>query len=162
VSNTVTNSGVVQIAGGIALNGSDTPTSGGAGITRFEGFTLSTGTVTPAASLLTSTPYNLALPVGGPSTVSVTSVNGMTVNANPFSFPDATITTGPAVPVVISGVNVPNGTTGNLYIYSETAADQAIPFTLAGTLTSTTATVNVPYPTGGSRGFAKAVWTTGP
>jgi hypothetical protein len=117
VSNTITNSGVGQIAGGIALNGSDTPTSGGAGIVRLEGFTLTTCTVTPAASLLTSTPYNLALPVGGPSTVSVTGVNGMTITANPFSFPDATITTGSAVPVVISGVNVPSGHWEPLYLH---------------------------------------------
>jgi hypothetical protein len=62
--------------------------------------------------------------------------------------------------VVISGSNIPSGTTGNLYIFSETAADQILPFTLTGTLQSTTATVNVPYPSGGSRGFAKAVWTS--
>jgi len=154
VSNVITNSGTVQVGGG--GGGAGANRSSGSGIFRFEAFTL-TGTLTGA---LTSTPYNLALPVGGPSTVSVTSVNGTAVNANPFSFPDATITTGSAVPVVISGVNVPSGTTGNLYIYSETAADQIIPFTLAGSLPSTSATVNVPYPSGGSRGFAKAVWTT--
>jgi hypothetical protein len=153
VSNTITNNGVVQMAGGGGVN---TAPNGGAGITRFEAFSLN-GTLGGA---LTSIPYNLALPVGGPSTVSVTSVNGIAVNANPFSFPDATIATGTAVPVKISGVNVPSGTIGNLYIYSETAPDQIISFTLAGSLQSTSATVNVPYPSGGSRGFAKAVWTS--
>jgi hypothetical protein len=110
--------------------------------------------------LYSSTPYNLALPVGGPSILSVTSVNGTTVRANPFSFPDSTIATGTAVPVVISGTNIPNNTNGNLYIFSENAPDQVISFTLAGTLASTSATVNVPYPSGGSRGFAKVVWTS--
>jgi len=155
ISNTITNSGTVYLAGGGACYG----TAGGAGIVRFEGLTVSVGAVN-GTTALTSIPYNLALPVGGPSTVTVTSVNNISINANPFSFPDTTITTGSAVPVVISGVNVPSGTTGNLYIYSETAADQIIPFTLTGTLPTTTATVNVPYPSGGSRGFAKAVWTS--
>jgi hypothetical protein len=158
VSNIVTNSGTVYLAGGSDPNGNSSSV-GGPGIVRFEGFTLSVGSVS-GTTALTSTPYNLALPVGGPSTVSVTSVNGVSINANPFSFPDTTITTGTAVPVIISGVNVPTGTTGNLLIYSETAPDQIIPFTLTGTLISTTATVNVPYPSGGSRGFAKAVWSS--
>jgi hypothetical protein len=155
VSNTITNSGGVGAAGGEGGTNS-APTNGGTGIVRFEGFNVTTGGLGP----LTSIPYSLALPVGGPSTVSVTSVNGISVNANPFSFPDATIATGAAVQVVISGINVPSGTMGNLYIYSETAADQTIQFTLTGSLASTTANVNVPYPSGGSRGFAKAVWTS--
>jgi hypothetical protein len=155
VSNTIMNSGTINISGG---GSDDGYSNGGPGIVRFEGFTLNIGTV--AGTALGSTPYNLALPVGGPPSVNVTSVNGISINANPFSFPDATITAGTSVPVIISGVNVPAGATGNLYIYSENAADQTIPFTLTGTLASTTATVNVPYPSGGSRGFAKAVWTS--
>jgi hypothetical protein len=155
-SNTVTNNG--SVLGGGGLPGGDSGSqAGGAGIVRFEGFTVVAGTVNGTAAQ-TSTPYNLALPIGGPSVISITSVNNVTVNANPFSFPDSTISTGSAVPVVISGVNVPSGTTGTLYVFSETAPDQVIPFTLTGSLQSTTATVNVSYPSGGSRGFAKAVW----
>lgn len=153
VSNTLNITGTVTVAGGIPLPNS---TGDGAfpGIARYEAYTL-TGT-----GAIASPPYNLSLPVGGPSTVTVTSVNGVAINANPFSFPDATINTGSAVPVVISGANVPPGTTGKLYVFSENAADQVVPFTLNGTLQATSATVNVAYATGGSRGFAKAVWTS--
>ncbi len=105
-----------------------------------------------------SAPYALNLPANGVSSVSVTSVNGTAVNANPFTFPDVTVATSSPVSVVISATNIPPGTTGNLYIYSETAPDQILPFTLAGTLASTTATVSVTVPPGGSRGFAKVTW----
>ena len=156
VSNTITNNGTVVVGGGLA-GGDNGSQAGGSGIVRFEGFAVNTGAVN-GTTALTSTPYSLALPIGGPSNVSITSVNNIAVNANPFSFPDTTISTGTAVPVIISGVNVPSGTSGNLYIFSETAPDQVIPFTLTGSLQSTTATVNVSYPSGGSRGFAKVIW----
>ena len=70
------------------------------------------------------------------------------------------INTSGAVAVVISGTFIPPNTTGKLSIFSETGADQSISFTLSGTFASTTATVNVTYPAGGSRGFAKVTWTT--
>ena len=101
----------------------------------------------------------LAVPTGGPSTVAVTTINGTAINANPFSFRDITINTGSPVPIVISGVYVPPGTTGNLYVFGETTADQAIPFTLTGTVQSSTATVNVSYPAVAPAEFAKVTWT---
>jgi hypothetical protein len=164
VSNTVTNAGSqIHMCGG--RPGSGSRGEGGGGVIRFEGFNITGANQTGCpnggnqGTLLASIPYNLALPIGGPSVLNVTSVNGVSVNANPFVFPDVTINTGSPVQVVISGTNIPSGTTGNLYIFSENSPDQAIPFTLTGTLASTTATVSVPYPSGGSRGFAKAVWT---
>jgi hypothetical protein len=129
--------------------------NGGGGIIRLEGFTVTGG----IGGAIISTPVSISLPTGGTSTISVTKVNNIAINANPFSFPDVTINTGSPVPVIISGVNIPPGTTGNLYIYGETTADQVIPFTLTGTLQSTVATVNVSYPSVGSRGFAKVTWT---
>lgn len=153
VSNQIT-SVSISVAGN---GGGSGGTTGGGGLVRLEAYTLSDNGES-GGTLITSIPYNLSLPVGGLSTVSVTSVNGVAINANPFNFPDAAIATAVAVPVVISGVNVPPGTMGDLYVFSETAADQVFPFTLAGTIASTTATVNVPYPAGGSRGFAKATW----
>jgi len=157
VANTINNQGTIYVNGG---NGQTTLGYGGGGLVRFEAFTV-TGVNGVAGGLgfaLSSIPYNLSLPAGGPSTLGVSSVNGVSVNANPFSFPDATINTSSAVPVVISGTNIPSGTTGNLYVFSESAPDQAFPFTLTGTLQSTTATVNVSYPSGGSRGFATVTW----
>jgi len=156
VSNKITNSGGISVSGGSSPNA--LTGVGGTGLARLEAFTLTPGSV--AGSLITSLPYGLALPIGGSPNLTVASVNGVTINANPFTFPDTSITTSSAVPVVISGTFIPNNTTGTLYIFSETGSDQAIPFTLTGSFASTTATVNVTYPAGGSRGFAKATWVT--
>jgi len=151
ISNTITGFNNINVGAGPGCTG------GGGGTVRFEAFSISAGRVS-GGTLITSIPYNLAIPSGGPSVLSVKSINGVVINANPFSFPDTTVSTGAGIPVVIAGTNIPTGTTGNLFIFSETAADQVIPFTLTGTLASTTATVSVPYPAGGSRGFAKVTW----
>jgi hypothetical protein len=160
VSNTITFSHCGGLNAGGAAGGIS---GGGSGIIRLESFN-SSNVGQPLnecanGTVYTFNPVSLGLPTGGASTVSVTSINNMAINANPFKFPDTTINTASPVPVIISGVNVPPGTTGNLYIFGESTPDQTIPFTLAGTLQSTTATVNVTYPSVGSRGFAKVTWT---
>jgi hypothetical protein len=132
--------GVVSVSGGSASG-----IAGTSGLARLEAFTITAGT-----NSLTSLPYGLALPTGGSSNLTVSSVNGVTINANPFTFPDTTVNTGSAVAVIISGTFIPPNTTGKLNIFSETGADQSISFTLTGTFQSTT----------GSRGFAKVTWTT--
>jgi hypothetical protein len=140
---------------GVGSAGEISSHDGGPGIIRLEGFTVSGA----PASAIVSKPVTLVLPVGGPPTVSVTSISNIAINANPFTFPDVAINTGSPVPVVISGTNIPNGTTGNLCVFGETTPDQTIPFTLTGTLQSTSATINVAYPAVGSRGFARVTWT---
>ena len=167
VSNQISNSNSISANGGNAtafVSISNAPVNAGSGgVIRLEAFTVNPGSVSfngvPAGSGLTSVPYSLALPSGSVSSLSVTSVNGTAINANPFTFPDTTLSASASAPVVISGTFIPPGTTGNLYIFSETTPDQIIPFTLSGTLPSTTASVNVTYPPGGSRGFAKVTWT---
>lgn len=164
VSNIIANSGNLFVCGG-ARAGVLSAGEGYGGVVRFEGFSLS-GNISVGqcsgslsnGSAYSSAPYNLALPVGGSPTLNVTRVNDIPINANPFSFPDITLSTGSPVPVIVSGSNIPPGTTGSLFIFSEGSPDQTIPFTLAGTLAATTATVNVQYPVGGSRGYAKVVW----
>jgi hypothetical protein len=156
VANTV--SFTNNISGESGVNAAGGSPNGGGGIIRLEAFT-ETGGTGSAQTVIVSTPVSISLPTGGTSTINVTKVNNIAINANPFSFPDVTINTGSPVPVIISGVNIPPGTTGNLYIYGETTADQVIPFTLTGTLQSTAATVSVSYPSVGSRGFAKVTWT---
>lgn len=93
------------------------------------------------------------------SNVKVRSIAGIQVNANPFSFPDISINTGSAVPVVIEGRQIPPGTQARLHVFSENgAADQTFTVALQGTLDLTTATVNVTFPTGPSRGYVRATW----
>jgi hypothetical protein len=85
----------------------------------------------------------------------------MSINANPFSFPDATINSATPVPVVIKATNTPATATVMLYTLSDTAANQQItipPASISGTNASWTATVPVLFPTGGTRGFVKAIW----
>jgi hypothetical protein len=92
--------------------------------------------------------------------ITVASINGTTINANPFSFPDTTINTGSPVPVVINATNLPTGATVTLYVISDSQANQAISVTLAGNTQASSGTVNVTFPPGGSRGFVKATWAT--
>jgi hypothetical protein len=165
ISNTVTVTTAtyaLACAGGTGQSNNTFNTNGTAGLFRIEAFNsqalVANGGVSSTCTGLYSVPYNLALPAGGASSVSVTNINGTPINANPFTFPDTTITTASPVPITISGSFIPPGTSGKLYIFSETTPDQAIPFTLTGSLASTTATVNVTYPPGGSRGFAKVTW----
>ena len=97
MSNLITNlacHGSVDVTGGGTLVNplSNGIPSGGSGIVRFEAYTLSIvnnifQVCSVAGTYVTSSPFNVSLPVGGFSTISVTSVNGTAINANPFSFP---------------------------------------------------------------------------
>jgi hypothetical protein len=108
---------------------------------------------------ISSTPTVLVLPSAPPPSVQVTSVNGAAITENPFSFPDIAINTPSAVPVVITAHQVPVGTVPTLYIFSE-AGEQNMPCAsgLQGTLATSTCTINLTFPFGGSRGYVKANW----
>jgi hypothetical protein len=156
--------GAVRLIAGaitIAQGGTVRVVSAGtqSGFARLESFQLTLqGGV--AGSYTTSMPLQVALPTTGPSFVKVTSVNGIAINANPFTFPDVTINTSSPVPVVMQGTNVPPGAIPTLYIVSETGPDQVITApALEGTLQSSTSTVNITYPAGGSRGLVRVSWT---
>jgi hypothetical protein len=127
------------------------------GLARIEAYNISGSSGVNGPSI-TSVPFALNLPTerAAPA-ITVTSINGVAIDANPFNFPDTTINTGSAVPVVITATNVPTTSTVNLYLLSDTQPNQTVPVTLAGTSQSSTATVNVTFPSGGSRGFVKAV-----
>ena len=105
-----------------------------------------------------SVPYALNLPTAPIPVITVSSINGVAINANPFSFPDTTINTGTAVPVVITATNVPLASTVTLYLLSDTQPNQTVTVTLTGTNAASSATVNVVFPSGGTRGFVKAVF----
>ena len=131
------------------------------GSIRLEGNTVhSIDHINLAGPFVQSLPFALNLPTVPPPVIKVDSISGVTINANPFSFPDTTINTGSPVPVVIKATNLPTGATVTLYLLSDTAANQAIPVTLAGTTQTSSGTVNVTFPSGGTRGFVKASWAT--
>lgn len=147
-----------RVHGSIVATGS----AGNGGVIRLEAFSttiaLSLGCVSPPP--IQSTPFNVVPPASGPSSLTVTSINGVSINANPFSFPDATINAPGPVTVNVQAQYIPLGTVPKITVMSETGPDQNINCSaLQGTLQQSTCSAQITFPTGGSRGFVKATWT---
>jgi hypothetical protein len=138
--------------------GTNCKTAPSYGLARIEALStnLSSNNVSGPSNF--SVPYALNLPTAPLPVISVTSIGGIAINANPFSFPDATINSSSPVPVVITATNVPLASTVTMYLLSDSGPDQTIPVTLTGTNQASTATVNVTFPSIGTRGFVKAVF----
>jgi len=131
-------------------------------VIRVEAYTFG-GANVPGGALITSTPFTLAVPVTPPSWVKVTSlvVGGVTIpiNANPFSFPDATINTSAPVTVKVQAQYIPIGTVPKIIVMFESGADQTVSCSpLAGTLKESSCSAPITFPTGGARGYVKATW----
>jgi hypothetical protein len=134
------------------------------GVVRLEAFQQNfTGTIPLGTTALATPASVITLPSGGPATISVTSVAGVPIPANPtgsFSVPDGAINQSTPAAVVIQANNIPLGTVATLYIISENGPDITVQTSaLAGTLASSTATASVTFPPGYSRGYVKATWT---
>jgi len=168
VSLTITGTGIISADGD--SGSSRSPST--AGYARLEATTISftggfddtQGNALVFTKVAESSPLPLLTPTTVPPSVQVTSINGVKIKENPFSFPDITINTTSPVPVVITGHQVPVGTVPTLYIFSETQDQQALPCTggLVGTLANSTCTMNITYPYADSRGFVKATWSASP
>jgi hypothetical protein len=77
--------------------------------------------------------------------------------------PDATINSSGPVAVVIEARNVPVGTVVQVRVMSEAVADFVVNSApLAGTQELSTATANVTFPPGFSRGLIRATWSPPP
>jgi hypothetical protein len=155
---------VVAGTGNINAGGGGGNSSGGspgsAGRIRVEAFqqNFNGGISGPLAQ---SIPYAVALPATPAGSLTVTSVNGMMINANPFNFPDAIINASGPVSVSIQGQYIPPGTVPKLTVFSDSGLDQVITCSpLQGTLQLSTSTATVTFPpNAGSRGLVKATWT---
>jgi hypothetical protein len=159
VANNITGNGSVNVAGAAGCGCGQNPSSaGGNGLARFE--SNNAGGFSVNGPQTRSTPFALNLPTVALPSVRVTAINGQPINANPFSFPDININTTSQVPITIQATNVPIATAVvKIYVFSETGADQVIPIgPLTGTDASSTATANITYQPGGSRGYVKATW----
>lgn len=157
VSNSIGGSGIVSVKGGISPPYNQPDVLGQDGLARFESNDLSGVNVSGPTNR--SLPFGLNLPTTGPPTIKVVSINGQAINSNPFSFPDITINSSSPVPMVIQAQNIPIGTVAKVYVFSEVGPDQVLNIgPLAGTAASSTATANITYPAGGSRGYVKATW----
>ncbi|HUB83442.1 MAG TPA: hypothetical protein VMB03_31805 [Bryobacteraceae bacterium] len=119
-------------------------------------------------SLSLTTPYtisstpNLYLPTTQPGVLTVVSVGGVNVPANPtasFTVPDVTINASASVAVVLNATNIPPGTTPTLQFFSDSGTDFSVQApALAGTMAQSTTTVQVSFPAGFTRGYVTASW----
>jgi hypothetical protein len=149
--------GTLQAIGGGTAN------TGNYGIIRLEAFDLTKvdiGDCLHSPTPIVSTPFNVALPATSPSQLTVTSINGISINANPFSFPDAVINSSGPVTVNVQAQYIPVGIVPNIIVTSESGSVQTVACSpLAGTLQLSTCSASITFSTGGSRGFVKATWT---
>ena len=135
--------------------------NGNPGIVRVESFTnqIDNRNTTIGGQYITSVPFAVATPATGPAAIKVTTINGIPINANPFSFPDATINTSSPVTVNVQAQFIPLGTIPKIYIFSDNGSDQVVNCSaLAGTLNQSTCSASITFPPSGSRGFVKATW----
>lgn len=135
----------------------------GPGRIRIEAYTGNFNLISIVEPVSFSTPFNVVPPATPPSTLKVVSlvVNGSTIaiNANPFSFPDASINSANPVTVNVQAQYIPTGTIPKVIVMSETGPDQTVNCTaLQGTLQQSTCSAQITFPAGGSRGFVKATW----
>jgi hypothetical protein len=110
-----------------------------------------------------STPFPLLLPTAGPSSAKVISINGVPINPNPNVFPDVTINTAAAVPVVIQTHNIPLTAKILLTILDQNAVADSVfeapPLGNCDQDNVCTTTLNIVFPFGASRGLTKITWT---
>jgi hypothetical protein len=160
VSSTINGSGTITAVGG---TGGGFLTAG-SGMVRLEAYTLTfagsfAGTPVGESVPFSNTAFAQTIPSVPRPFLQVTSVNGQAITENPFGFPDTIFNTDQPVPVVITGHKVPVGTTANLTVLGDSAdQDSGLQCTLAGTLATSTCTINVTFAFGGSRGLYVSTW----
>ena len=113
MSNTISRSGLLVANGGFSP-----ANSGQAGRIRLEAYTISfTGSIQGTQSQ--SAPFPLLQLTAGPATAKVISIGGTPINPNPNTFPDITVNSVSALPVVIQAHNIPATATINLTILNQ-------------------------------------------
>ncbi len=151
------------IAGAGSLHTTGSNTSFGIGRVRMEAFqNLFNGSIIGVFRRVTLVPNTPFLPTSGFPQVRVTTINGNPVSSSPtgsFSVPDATIDSASSVVVGIEAAYVPVGSIVDLIVYSESVSIQTTVSTpLVGSFDQSTATANLLFPPGFSRGWAHATW----
>ncbi len=110
-----------------------------------------------------SPPMGLFLPSGKPPSIRVLRIAGIQLPDHPngdFLVPDAVINTGGSVSVDVVTSQIPVGTIPKLVVYSVDGPDQLIELPpTTGLLKNASASVNVLFPPGYSRGYVTANWS---
>ena len=109
-----------------------------------------------------ASPTATFVPTTPPSKVRVVRIAGLDVPPNPtgsFVLPDVTINQSAAVLVEVEAREVPIGTKVDLHLVAEDGTTQVVQTgPLQGTEQLSTASASVTFPTGFTRGYARAVW----
>ena len=152
--------GAIRLVAPIISGGTEVQTDAvPSGLTRVEAFQQGFGCCVYGARV-NSLPFKVLTPVTqGQPAIKVSTISGVAINANPFSFPDITINSSSPVTVNVAAQNIPVGTVPKILIYSEFGPDQTVNCSaLQGTLQASTCSASITFPTGGTRGFVKANW----
>ncbi len=143
----------MRALGGTMLNGAgDRGSSGRIRIDANNVVYLGPGSVNPIPAL--GRFGGVALPQ--PPTVTVLSLNGVSVNANPSNnpqAPDVSVTASGPVAIAIQTANIPDGTLAKFYISTDAGASDIVQ---DATVTANAATLNVTLPQGVNRLFVRA------
>ena len=163
VAPAISGSGVIDVGGGVTTDTDPSATGsckGGMGRILIS----SNANTLSGAQTGVANSGHLALPPSsaGVASVTVTSINGVAVPANPtgsVAFPDVSFASAGAVTVNISASAVPLGTVVNLTLVPEIGSVVAATCSgLAGTLASSTSTCSATFPSGSSLVYAIASW----
>lgn len=102
------------------------------------------------------------VPLPTTTNLRIISVNGVAAPAFPqggFLVPDLSLNTTATVPIVVQATNIPVNSPITIQLTTEEGADiLTTPVNLTGSLSSSTATINVALPPGVTRLFARATW----
>lgn len=133
--------------------------NGSPGRIRFDATNI-VGVSTSGQNPTTGPLQNVPLPT--PTNLRIISVNGVAAPAFPqggFLVPDLSLNTTATVPIVVQATNIPVNSPITIQLTTEEGADiLTTPVNLTGSLSSSTATINVDLPPGVTRLFARATW----
>jgi hypothetical protein len=147
MANTISGSGYLYASGSSGCSGCNS--AGGFGRIRIEVFTNNYASAT-------SPPYSYGLPgsvfVANTPSLSITSIGGSTIPANPtasYSSPDITLpnTTTNPITATLAAANIPVGTVVTLSVMPQFGTATKVDVTLGGTDASSTATASINLPT---------------
>jgi hypothetical protein len=161
VSKIVTGNGRLTTDGGSTWWWDSSPSSSGR--TRIEtlGSTF-TGLISGEITSVTMMPEPILLPSSGSPVIRIASVDNLPVPSTPrgiFTPADITINKPLPVAIAIEGKNIPIDTKVTITVLNETEGPIVIESSpLAGTMDSSTATVDLKFPTGFSQIFTYAKW----
>jgi hypothetical protein len=167
VAPTISGNATLNVAGGPSVN-VPPGVAGGSGWVRLEANQLvGSLNVIPASNAISRGAPGHPSTLKPANSIRIAAIDGIAVPPNPsgmFQLPDVTLNKNTPVSVEIQASGIPPGTKVTLQVYSEAPVDPSTvnltaEATLAGTTQSSTASAQMTFPFGFSRGYVRATWT---